>query len=201
MVGLLHDDPVGHEPQPAGSTDLLDEGTRRLAATAVAAAAIGWWPAFTLGAYGAVFFEQLLALWVVATTVFLVAAASLRGRLLRRPFWWTLLLPTLWLAGTLLLPSGGTTLVYELVFWFGVVVTVLGIPVMAAVLVRLVLPGAQRLGWSQARVVLAVVGLVMAAAFALGVANPRILTCQDFTISGNFAPPGCTPGPGTTDRP
>jgi hypothetical protein len=28
-----------------------------------------WWPAFTLGAYGVVFFEQALSLWAAATAV------------------------------------------------------------------------------------------------------------------------------------
>jgi hypothetical protein len=81
---------VGHH---GGVTDgdgdrsslLLDEPTRRVAVTTVAAAAIAWWPAFTMGAYGVVFFEQLLGRWVVATSVFLVGAVSLAGQVLRRP--------------------------------------------------------------------------------------------------------------------
>ncbi len=171
-----------------------------MAVTTVAAAGIAWWPAFTLGAYGAVFFEQLLTLWAVATSVFLVAAATLRGRLVHRPGWWALLLPSLWLVATLVLPPSGSSVVYEVLFWFGVAVTVVGVPAMAAVLVRLVLPGAARLDRGQGRVAAGVVATVMAASYLLGVVNPRFLTCEDFTISGNFAPPGCTPGAGTTVR-
>jgi hypothetical protein len=195
-----HDGRVADSAGGAGSEALEDDGMRRVAVTTVAAAGIAWWPAFTLGAYGAVFFEQLLTLWAVATSVFLVAAATLRRRLVRRPAWWALLLPSLWLLATLVLPPSGDSVAYSLLFWFGVAVTVVGAPAMAAVLVRLILPGAARLDRGQAWVAVGVVGTVMATSYLLGVVNPRFLTCEDFTISGNFAPPGCTPGSGTTVR-
>lgn len=178
---------------------LLDDETRHLAVAAVAAAAIGWWPAFTLGVYGVIFFEQIFSLWAVATTVFVVAALTRRRRALRHPVLWTLLLPSLWLAVAWSLPVGGTGLSYRLLFWFGVVVTVLGIPAMAALLVRLLVPGAERLQGRSALIAGGVVLAVLVAAFVLGGQHPRILTCDDFTISGNFAPPGCSPGTGSTE--
>ena len=46
---------------------LLDEDSRRVVAAGLAGAALGSWPAFTLGAYGVIFFEQHLALWAAAT--------------------------------------------------------------------------------------------------------------------------------------
>lgn len=171
-----------------------------MAVTTVAAAGIAWWPAFTMGVYGAVFFQQLFALWVVSTTVFLVVVVSRPGRLRQRPAWWALMLPSMWLLLTLLLPSGGTSVVYDVLFWFGVAVTVVGVPVMAAVLVRLVVPGVERLDRHQAGLAIGVVALVMLASYVLGSLHPRVLSCDDFTISGNFAPPGCTPGEATTTR-
>jgi hypothetical protein len=36
---------------------LLDEDSRRVVAAALAGAALGSWPAFTLGVYGVIFFE------------------------------------------------------------------------------------------------------------------------------------------------
>ena len=56
-----------------------------MAAATVAAAGLGWWPAFTLGVYGVVFFEQHLALWAAATSAFLAAVLMGGRRMLRRP--------------------------------------------------------------------------------------------------------------------
>jgi hypothetical protein len=42
----------------------------------------------------------------------------------------------------------------------------------------------------------AVVAAVAIGAFVLGEINNRFLTCNDFTVSGNYAPPGCTEGQG-----
>ncbi len=92
------------------------------------------------------------------------------------------------------LPPGGTALPNRLLFWFGIAVTVLGIPVMAALLVRLLVPGAGRISGRSAAVALGVVLLVMLVSYGLGTQNTRILTCDDFTVSGNVAPPGCSPG-------
>jgi len=38
----------------------------------------------------------------------------------------------------------------------------------------------------------------MASAYVMGTQHPRLLTCEDFTISGNFAPEDCSPGTGST---
>ncbi len=197
---MRHDRPMTARAKRDRQPDLLDDETRRLAVTTVAAAGIAWWPSFTLGVYGVVFFEQQLMLWVLSTSVFLVAAARLRSRLWKRPAWWALLVPSVWLAASLVLPAGGTTAAYTALYWFGVAVTGVGIPVMAAILVRLVIPGAARLRRQHVPIVLGVIVLVMAASFLLGTLHPRLLTCEDFTVSGNFAPPGCTAGPGTTVR-
>lgn len=192
-MGLMTDD-----PSEGSSGPLLDEDTRRVAVTAVGAAAIGWWPAFTLGVYGVVFFEQQFAMWVAATTVFLVVSVTLRRRAWREPAMWSLLLPSLWIVLAWLLPVGGTSTAYQVLFWFGVTVTVLGMPAMAALMVRLLLPGAGRLRGRAAMYAVGVVLVVMVTAYVVGTQHPRILTCEDFTISGNFAPEGCSPGTGST---
>ncbi len=192
---------MAEEPTSAPRrTIVLDDDTRRVAVTAVAAAAIAWWPAFTLGVYGVIFFEQQLALWAVATTVFLVASVTLRARAWRTPAVWSLLLPSVWLAVAWAVPEGDTSLPAALLFWFGVVVTVLGMPLMAALLVRLLVPGARRLRGGRALTAAGVVLAVLVGAFLVGTQHARILTCEDFTISGNFAPDGCSPGRGSTVR-
>jgi hypothetical protein len=177
---------------------LGDRESRRLAASTVAASLIAWWPAFTLGVYGVVFFEQLLALWVAATVVAVVAAAVEPARAIRRPLWWALSLPSLWLVAAIVIPTGGRGPANDTLFWFGIVVTVVGLPSMAALLIRLLVPGAERLQGRLALIAIGVVLLVMAGSYLLGTQHERLLTCEDFTISGNFAPAGCTPE-GSTD--
>jgi hypothetical protein len=111
---------------------------------------------------------------------------------------WALLLPSLWLLLAWLLPVGGTSMPYKVLYWTGVVVTVMGMPAFAALTIRLLLPGADRLRGKQGSAVFGVVLIAMLASFALGTQHPRVLTCEDFTISGNFAPPNCSEGTGST---
>lgn len=179
---------------------LLDQRTRRVAVTAATGAAIGWWPAFTFGVYGVVFFEEQFTLWAVATTVFLIASFAEGPRAWRRPALWSLLLPSVWMLMAWLLPVGGSTTPYRVLFWFGVILTILGIPAMAVLMVRLLLPGADRLRGRSTAAAMGAVLVVMGASYFLGTQHPRLLTCEDFTISGNFAPDGCSSGTGSTVR-
>jgi hypothetical protein len=172
----------------------LDPETRRVAAAAVAGATLGWWPAFTLGVYGTIFFEQHLALWAAATSAFL-AAALVRGRaFLRRAAVWAFLLPSVWLVLVWLLPVAGESAWRDALFRFGVVITLVGVPVLAALIVRLLIPGAEGLPRRDAAKAAVVVACVMAMSYFLGTQHPRTLSCEDFAISGNFSPSNCTPG-------
>jgi len=47
-----------------------DRTTQATSVAVVAASLVVWWPAFDLGAYGVVFFQQLLSLWAASTAVF-----------------------------------------------------------------------------------------------------------------------------------
>ena len=175
----------------------LDPETRRVVSIAVAASAIGWWPAFTLGVYGVIFFEQHLALWAAATGAFVAVELAGDRRMWRRVSNYTLLLPSVWLLLVWLLPVTDSTVHYVL-FWFGVLVTLFGMPALAAFMIRLLIPGAEDLPRRQAGVAILAVIVVMVAAYALGTQHPHMLSCQDFSISGNFAPENCNPGDGST---
>jgi hypothetical protein len=179
---------------------LLDEDSRRVVAAALAGAALGSWPAFTLGAYGVVFFEQHLALWAAATSAFLALGYARGPGVWRRPAVLALLLPSLWILLAWILPVGGTSGIYQALFWMGVVITILGLPALAAFLVRLIIPTAERLQGRERLAAVGVVALVMLSSFLFGTQHPRILTCEDFTISGNYAPENCSPGTGSTVR-
>ena len=194
MIGTMTGD------DPARSVALLDEDSRRLAAAAIAGATLGWWPAFTLGVYGVIFFEQHLALWAAATSAFLALGFARGFRVWRRPAVLALLLPTLWMALAWILPVGGTSGIYQVLFWLGVVITVFGMPALAAFMVRVLIPGAERLQGREKFAAIGVVAFVMLTSFLLGTQHPRMLTCEDFSISGNFAPENCSPGTGSTVR-
>ncbi len=176
----------------------LDPETQRVAAVAVAGAALGWWPAFTLGVYHVIFFEQHMALWAAATGAFLGAGLAGGRRAWRRPVLWTLLLPSLWLLLVWLLPVAGTSPLRDVLFWFGIAITLVGMPALAALMVRLLIPGAGTLQRKQALTAAAAVVVVMLASYLVGTQHPHMLSCQDFTISGNSAPENCTPDTGST---
>jgi hypothetical protein len=86
-----------------------------------------------------------------------------------------------------------------LLFWFGVLVTLLGMPALAAFLVRLLVPGAEDVPRKQAAIGVASVVVVMAAANLLRTQHPHMLSCDDVTISGNVAPADCNPGVAITE--
>jgi hypothetical protein len=147
-----------------------------------------------------IFFEQHLALWAAATSSFLALGLSRGPRVWRRPAVLALLLPSLWMVLAWVLPVGGTSGIYQVVFWLGVFITTLGLPALAAFLVRLVIPAAERLRGRERLGVATVVGTVMATSLLIGTQHPHMLTCEDFTISGNFAPSNCSAGTGSTVR-
>jgi hypothetical protein len=184
---------IGEQP-PAVPRFGLDPETRRVASVAVAGATIGWWPAFTLGVYGVIFFEQHLVLWAAATSAFLAAGLVGGRRFLRRPAVWTLLLPSLWLILIWLLPVAGDSTLRDVLFWFGLIVTLVGMPVLAAVIVRLLIPGATGLPRRDAVAAASVVIFVMLVSYLVGTQLPHMLSCEDFSISGNYSPSNCTPG-------
>lgn len=151
-----------------------------------------WWPAFTLGAYGAVFFDDVMALWAVATAALLSGLALHGKRVVPWGSWIALALPSLWVVLAIVAPR---THGFRYVHYFEVVLTLLGAPFLAWLLTRILLadytelPRVQRLGAVAATI--AVGGM----AFLLGKYNTLFLSCADFVVSGNNTPPGCAQGP------
>ena len=161
-----------------------------------------WWPAFTLGAWGEIFFDDLLAIWAAATGAFVVSVLLPGAR--RRLGWtsFTLLLPTIWLVVALSVPDSSDDLSAVLVVLFAAVVVLIGIPFMVWALAKVVWPDIGDDIPARGKVlVLVTVFVIAAASFLLGANQARFLTCEDFTISGNSEPPGCTPAPTFSPEP
>ena len=76
-----------------------------------------------------------------------------------------LLLPSLWMALAWILPVGGTSGIYQVLFWLGVVITVLGMPALAAFMVRVLIPTAERLQGREKFAAIGVVAFVMLTSF------------------------------------
>ena len=182
-------------PRAARQADL---GVRRLAGITVATSLLVWWPAFTLGVYHRIFFEQIFALWAAATAAFIVAVLLLGRR--AQPAVYALLLPSAWILLTWLNTADITSSVgHDVLFWLGVVVTLAGFPAMIALVLIMVVPGAESVRSKRDNAVsIGAIALVVLLSFTLGTQHPRLLTCQDFKISGNDQPASCTPGTGVT---
>ena len=189
------------QPVPARDARQTDPGLRRLAAITVATSLLVWWPAFTLGVYDEIFFEQLFALWAAATTAFIVAVLLLGRR--AQPAVYSLLIPSLWIVLTWLIPADTTSLGHDVLLWSGVLVTLAGLPAMVALVLVMVVPGAESVRGRDTVVAVAAIPLVVVLSFVLGTQHRHLLTCEDFKISGNDQPAGCTQGttPGATNEP
>ena len=171
------------------------QGSRAFALVLVGMSAAVWWPAFTLGAWGVLFFDQLLTVWVVATTALVVVLVRRRAR--RR---WlrvvALAVPSLWLALAFFDDTDSAGAYSVLVDIVGAFVGVLGIPFTLWTLVGVLWPELFTDLRRRARVgVVVTVVLVAVASVLLGALQDRFLTCQDFDISGNSRPPGCVSAP------
>lgn len=154
---------------------------------------------FNLGAFGAIFFDQFLAVWAVSTATLLTAVA-LRSRW-RGPIWGLaiLALPSLWIAIDLLYEPDTGSRWGQATLDALLVVSLLALPYLVYAITRLVSPEFFQLKgiWPKVGAV-AVVLAMLGAGVLLGAQNPRYLTCEDFRLSGNDTPPNCAPGEPTT---
>ena len=190
------DEKTGPANGSDGSEANADRITQAISVAVVAAALVVWWPAFDLGAYGVIFFQQLLALWAASTAIFLVSLTA--GRLARVswPRRLALLLPSLWLLLAIVLPEVGVRTWSRALFYVAIVLTLAGMPFLAALLLRVTIAGYEQIPNRRRLLAAAVVGIVAITSFGLGRFNNRFLTCNDFVISGNDTPPSCSPGHG-----
>ncbi|WP_406169089.1 hypothetical protein [Streptomyces sp. NBC_00996] len=162
-----------------------------MATAAVGGTLVIWWPAFTLGAYNAVFFDNVLALWAVATSVLLSGVVFRSRGALPWGGWIALSLPSVWIILAIVAPRGHG---FPYLHYFEAALSLVGAPMLTWLLSRILvsdyaaLPLLQRLG---AVAVTVAIGVL---AFLLGKFNYLFLTCSDFDVSGNNSPAGCAHG-------
>lgn len=178
-------DPKIHSSRPKGSAAGL---------VVVGISVTLWWPAFTLGVWGTLFFDQLIGVWAAATAclvVVLVQPRPYKGRVWQAI---ALCVPSLWLVLSFTADGNSDNTAVLLADLAGILVAMLGLPLTAWVLVRLLWPGfggdlPSRRRWILLAAVLGITGI----SYLLGVFQADFLTCGDFSISGNSLPPGCRP--------
>lgn len=152
-----------------------------------------WWPAFTLGAWGTFFFDQLLTVWAASVGALIVVLFQPRGRprVLKSL---ALLVPSLWLVLSFVLLDTDDLLAF-LLDLLALFVALLSVPATIWVLARVMWPEfGEDISTGRRVLVVTAVVVVGLASFALGANQELFLTCGDFTISGNSEPPGCVPG-------
>lgn len=161
----------------------------------VGIAAVAWWPAFTLGAWGELFFDDLLGLWAVSVASFVFVLVERQSWLRRLLQALALSLPSVWLVMSFVARQQKDADVTAAVVDLAAIAAVLiGIPFTLVVLVRIIWPDfrsdtTRRWRW----LITGVVGAVAVSSFVLGVNQAQFLHCEDFDISGNSRPAGCVP--------
>lgn len=162
-----------------------------LAVISVGMAIALWWPAFTLGAWGELFFDTLLTLWAASTAAFAFVLVDARpaGARLGRAF--VLLLPSVWLLLGFVRIETSDLFAFAATL-IALLVLLIASPLTVWVLARIVWPDfAEESTRRQRWLIVGVVVGIGAVSFLLGVNQEHFLTCSDFTISGNSEPPGC----------
>ncbi len=153
-------------------------------------ASVAFTVGFNLGAFGVVFFDKLLAVWVIATVIFVGSIVSdLPPRTWPRRL--VLLVPSLWLIAAWIDNAYSFDSDERIVFALTVAVTMFVLPVVGWILITTINSDFAELPGRKKGIVIATVGLALIIGFGIGARNDLLLNCGDFKISGNDLPANC----------
>ncbi|WP_406427041.1 hypothetical protein [Streptomyces sp. NBC_00147] len=189
---MMHGEPRDPNPNAKRGLPEIHSVLRATAAAAAGGTLVIWWPAFTFGAYNDIFFDSALALWAVATAVLLSGLVLRRRVAVPWSSWIALLLPSLWIVlGATAPRSGG----FHYLHYLEALITLAGAPYLTWLLSEILLSDYHELPAAQRFMAVGITVAIGIMAFLLGKYNDLFLTCADFNVSGNNAPPGCAQGP------
>lgn len=166
---------------------------RKFILTTVAACVAIWGGAFELGVWGEIFYQRLFNTWVISLAVVLSiwllpgkqAPVNLVGKI-------AIAFPTIWLFLAFTSERIFQISLLDLVlFWVGIIISVLCLPYFIFVLVSLL--DAEPLSLER-RLFLSMIIITAAVAilgYLLGSNHQLLLTCQDFAIAGDAVPTNC----------
>ncbi|MGI9585602.1 MAG: hypothetical protein ACR2N7_08435 [Acidimicrobiia bacterium] len=165
------------------------------AAAALLTVSLATWPiAFNYGAYGAVFYQDVFQLVVVATVGFVLTVAKPHYRGSR--LWFArvaLVAPLLWIAlAVFLFDSLGAAISNPVYAIAGLMSAIVSVPVVLRLLIDMF---ARDLTTMSDRNMLAtgiaVVVLIATVGFIVGKNNDAFLTCNDVKVAGSDQPANC----------
>lgn len=185
-------------PRRRAATVQVDRGVRGFVVIAAGASTAAFSIAFELGAFGAVFFDHLHAIWVLSTVALL--SSFVLGDRLTLPRWGRLVLaiPTVWLLVAFVDARRSEALV-DVMVSVAMVATIMSLPYLAYTLIAIISPGFLTLPGRRLQAgAVAVTVFIAGVGFTLGRVNDQFLTCGDFKVSGNDQPANCRKGAPTT---
>ncbi|MFW2382898.1 MAG: hypothetical protein ACN4GZ_14170 [Acidimicrobiales bacterium] len=185
----------GNDKGVASGTSAPGSGRFGPAAVALLTITLTTWPiAFNLGAYDAVFYQDVFQIIVVSTVGF--AVTLIRPPYSGRTLWLTrvaLAAPAFWMAlAVAFFGSLGDATADPVYGTAGLIVAIVSVPVVIKLLIDMF---ARDLTEVRDRGLLAVgiaiVVLIAIAGFAVGRNNDAFLTCDDFKVAGSDQPQNC----------
>jgi len=158
---------------------------------AVPSATVGFTLAFNLGAFGEVFFDVILTVWVISTLV--LVASAMTPRL--PPQYWggriILILPSLWIVLAYLEDPLAGDFIDRVLFPGALVITLVCLPFITWILISAINPDFVALPMRSRLIVGFAVVVFAVAGFGIGERNDLFLHCDDFKVSGNDLPENC----------
>ena len=165
---------------------------RSLLVAAIGSSIAIWDIAFWLGVHGTIFYSKIVTLWI-ASTVVLLAALILpkRDRFLNRWGIMTLASPSVWFLINALTPADNLHWVELLIWGLALISFVIAIPYIFYILFELVETDYWALSPQYRNRLIFIVVIIAALGFVVGLNHTAFISCEQFTIAGDFAPADC----------
>ena len=167
-----------------------EAGTFFIAAVGLSVAS---WPfSFTLGAYGEVFYQDVMTIWVASVAALIAAAVIGRTEQGEVYFnWWgaiVLLIPSMLMFAEVAGVAGNSTFV-SVLEWL---LLLAALPYVGFILLSVAAPDTMEL--HNPRLIFGLAGclvVINTASFGIGYFNAYFFNCDDFIRAGDEAPSGC----------
>ena len=171
-----------------------EPGTHFFIAAIVVAVAI-WPTGFNLGAYGTIFYDELLEIWAISVAALLAGLLVDRKRekdVLSRLDALLLSLPSLWLISTMLRFEDGGAFMRFLNDMLMFATAFFSVPHIIRIVLPILMPEVAAVrGMRQTLNLALLTAVVAAASFTVGYRNDLFMSCADFQVAGNEQPTNC----------